>query len=54
MNQLEDNRECLESNEGLLEKSIQAEYVAVQMLYQFDECLRSREPLPKRFDRTFE
>lgn len=54
MNQLEDNQECLESNEGLLEKSNQAEHVAVQMMYQFDECLRSREPLPKRFDRTFE
>lgn len=54
MNQLEDNRRCLESNVGLLKRSNQAELLAVQMIQQMDECLQKGKALPERFDRTFE
>lgn len=54
MHQRVDNPKCIPSNEGLFRRYQGAVSVAVRLMEDFDESVRTGAKLCERFDRTFE
>lgn len=54
MHQRRDNPRCISSNRGLQKRFDEAVEVAVHLIQDFEESLRTGKALDERFDRTFE